>query len=107
MSLSTAIKNRDLQDLEDTVTKAVAAYKTAKPAAVSVDTVHGTLLFSALWDEDSPWAVIAGAYASILQDVSRIPAGLDKAVETAKIISSNAVMRNVSATAVSDKDDLL
>jgi len=107
MSLSIAIKTKDLKVLEETVAKAVKIYAAEKPAEVNVDTIHGSLPFSSLWDEDTKWAVITAAYAEILQQVSSIKKGLDTRVETARIIAMNAVMRNVSSKTESGKDDLI
>lgn len=107
MSLSKAIATKDLGLLEETVAKAAKVYTAAKPAEVLVDTVYGSLPFSALFDEESKWAVIAGAYAAVVQAVSKIPKDLDVDVETAKIIATNAVLRNVSSTSTRAEGSLL
>ena len=98
MSLSSAIAKKDINELETTVKAAVEIYNTACPKEVSVDTAFGQLPFSAIWDEDTKWAVIGAAYADVVQQVSKISKDLDKNIETAKIISQNAVLRNVSST---------
>jgi len=107
MSLSTAIKTKNLELLEKTVAKAVKIYDADKPAEVVVDTAFGSLPFSSLWDDDTKWAVITAAYATILQEVATIPAKADAKVETAKIIATNAVMRNVSSTTPASDDGLI
>lgn len=99
MSLSTAISNRDFAELEKTVKEATKIYAAAKPESVSIDTVHGTLPLTAIFDEDTKWAVITAAYADIVQRVSKLPAGSDTKVETAKLIATNAVLRNISEPA--------
>ena len=107
MSLSEAIKKKDLNLLEKTVVKAVKIYDAEKPAEVVVDTAFGSLPFSSLWDDDTKWAVITAAYATILQEVAAIPKKADTKIETAKIIATNAVMRNVSSTTSASDDGLI
>jgi len=107
MSLSEAIKTKNLELLETTVEKAVKIYSADKPAEVKVSTEHGTLPFSSLWDDDVKWGVITAAYANILREISNIDKKLDAKTETAKIIATNAVMRNVSSKSTSAKGDLI
>jgi len=96
MSLSNAIKNKDMVELDKTVKEATKIYAAAKPESVSIDTVHGQLPLNAIFDEDTKWAVITAAYAEIIQAVSKIPATADAVVETAKLIATNAVLRNIN-----------
>lgn len=109
MSLSKSIGTRDLELLVKTVASAVKIYNTAKPEETIVDTVHGGIPFSSIWDEDTKWSVIESAYASIIQAVGKIPKNSDVKIETAKIIATNAIMRNVTVepTAASSESGLL
>ena len=98
MSLKVSIQTRDEDLLKKTVAKAVKAYKAELPDEQNVCTVHGDVPFSMVFDEDTKWNVITAAYVQVVQAVSRVPANLDLDTETAKIIATNAVLRNVGVT---------
>ena len=98
MSLKVAIQTRDESLLKDTVAKAVAIYNAKMPEEQNVNTVHGDVPFSMVFDEDTKWNVITAAYVQVVQEVSKVPATLDLDTETAKIIATNAVLRNVGVT---------
>lgn len=95
MSISEAIKNRDMAELKKTVDAATALYKAGKPAEVNIETVHGQVPVSVVFNEDDKWNVITSAYVTILNEVKSIPADLDVETETAKLIATNAILRNV------------
>lgn len=107
MGLGEAIKNRDMDALIKTVNAAVKIYGADAPAALPVETVHGALPFTAVFDEDTKWSVITGAYASIVQASARVAESPAKKVEVAKLIATNPVLRNLSATTTPSTDGLL
>ena len=88
MGLASAIKNRDIKELETTVNAAVEIYKQELPdeAKSMVNTVHGDMPISMIFDEDTKWNVITGEYVAITNKVKALPKGCDEQIETAKII---------------------
>lgn len=102
-SISNAIKNRDLKELKEVVDSQIAIYGAALPdeAKAMVNTVHGDMPISMVFDEDTKWAVITGEYVSIVNAVKALPKGVDTTVETAKIIANSAVLRHITAEATS------
>ena len=97
MGLASAIKNRDIKELETTVNAAVEIYKQELPdeAKSMVNTVHGDMPISMIFDEDTKWNVITGEYVAITNKVKALPKGCDEQIETAKIIASSAILRHV------------
>ena len=100
MGLASAIKNRDIKELEATVNAAVEIYKQELPdeERSMVNTVHGDMPISMIFDEDTKWNVITGEYVAITNKVKALPKGCDAEVETAKIIASSAILRHVVET---------
>ena len=96
MGLASAIKNRDIKELETTVNAAVEIYKQELPdeAKSMVNTVHGDMPISMIFDEDTKWNVITGEYVAITNKVKALPKGCDEQIETAKIIASSAILRH-------------
>lgn len=96
MGLASAIKNRDIKELETTVNSAVEIYKQELPdeAKSMVNTVHGDMPISMIFDEDTKWNVITGEYVAITNKVKALPKGCDEQIETAKIIASSAILRH-------------
>ena len=109
MSISKAIKTQDLELLKETVEKAVEVYGAALPdeAKAMVNTIHGDMPISMIFDDETKWAVITGEYVKVVNAVKALPKGVDEAVETAKIISNSAILRHVTSDAVSAKGSLL
>lgn len=97
MGLGSAIKNRDMEDLKETVNAAVEIYKQELPdeAKSMVNTIHGDMPISMIFDEDTKWNVITGEYVAITNKVKELPKGCDEQIETAKIIASSAILRHV------------
>ena len=97
MGLGSAIKNRDMEDLKETVNAAVVVYNQELPdeAKSMVNTVHGDMPISMIFDEDTKWNVITGEYVAIINKVKALPKGCDEQIETAKIIASSAILRHV------------
>lgn len=97
MGLGSAIENRDMEDLKETVNAAVEIYKQELPdeAKSMVNTVHGDMPISMIFDEDTKWNVITGEYVAITNKVKALPKGCDEQIETAKIIASSAILRHV------------
>ena len=79
MGLGSAIKNRDMEDLKETVNAAVEIYKQELPdeAKSMVNTVHGDMPISMIFDEDTKWNVITGEYVAITNKVKALPKGCD------------------------------
>ena len=96
MGLASAIKNRDIKELETTVNAAVEIYKQELPdeAKSMVNTIHGDMPISMIFDEDTKWNVITGEYVAITNKVKALPKGCDEQIETAKIIASSAILRH-------------
>ena len=103
MSISTAIKTQDLELLKATVEKAVKVYGAALPdeAKAMVNTIHGDMPISMIFDDETKWAVVTGEYVRIANAVKALPKGCDEAIETAKIIANSAILRHVTSSAQS------
>ena len=100
MGLASAIKNRDMEELKATIEAAVEKYKQELPdeERSMVNTVHGDMPISMIFDEDTKWNVITGEYVAITNKVKALPKGCDVEVETAKIIASSPILRHVVET---------
>ena len=100
MSISKAIKTQDLELLKATVEKAVEVYGAALPdeAKAMVNTIHGDMPISMIFDDETKWAVITGEYVRIVNPVKALPKGVDEKVETAKIIANSAILRHVTSS---------
>lgn len=109
MSLKTAIQNKDMKELKETVAKAVSIYNAALPAESKsmVETVHGEVPASMLFDEDTKWNVITSQYVIITNAVNALPKDCDLKIETAKIVASNAILRHIVEETKASDDDLL
>ena len=103
MSISTAIKTQDLELLKATVEKAVEVYGAALPdeAKAMVNTIHGDMPISMIFDDETKWAVVTGEYVRIANAVKALPKGCDEAIETAKIIANSAILRHVTSSSQS------
>ena len=77
-----------------------------QPLVPSVETVHGMMPLTAIFDEDTIWAQIEAEYADLVQKISRLPEE-DKALNIAKMIIDNAVLRNAGTTAQATVDGLI
>lgn len=69
-----------------------------QPSVPSVETVHGMMPLTAIFDEDTIWAQIESEYADLVQKIAKLPEE-DKALNIAKMIIGNAVLRNAGTTA--------
>ena len=100
MCISKAIKTQDLELLKATVEKAVEVYGAALPdeAKAMVNTIHGDMPISMIFDDETKWAVITGEYVRIVNAVKALPKGVDEKVETAKIIANSAMLRHVTSS---------
>jgi len=109
MSISKAIQEKDFNLLKETVNNAVKIYNAAMPdeAAAMVNTVHGDIPASMLFDDESKWMVITSEYVTISNTVKALPKGVDEKIETAKIIANNAILRHITAGPTATKDSLL
>ena len=100
MSISKAIKTQDLELLKATVEKAVEVYGAALPdeSKAMVNTIHGDMPISMIFDDETKWAVVTGEYVRIANAVKALPKGCDEAIETAKIIAKSAIFRHVTSS---------
>ena len=130
VSLGLAVKTRDLEMISKVVDNAVkivtdAAIKETgvvvtggeasavvsvivapQPAVPSVETVHGQMPLTAIFDEDTIWAQIEAEYADLTQKIAKLPEE-DKALNIAKLIINNALLRNAGTTAQATVDGLI
>ena len=99
-SISNAIKNRDLAELKEVVDSQVAIYGAALPDEdkAMINTIHGEMPISMIFDDETKWAVITGEYVRIVNAVKALPKCVDEKVETAKIIANSAILRHVTAS---------
>ena len=99
MSISQAIKEQNLELLKTTVEKALKVYGAALPdeANSMVNTVHGDMPISMIFDDETKWAVVTGEYVRIANAVKALPKGCDEAIETAKIIANSAMLRHATS----------
>ena len=99
MSISQAIKEQNLELLKTTVEKALKVYGAALPdeANSMVNTVHGDMPISMIFDDETKWAVITGEYVKVVNAVKALPKGCDEAIETAKIIANSAMLRHATS----------
>lgn len=77
-----------------------------QPSVPSVHTVHGMMPLTAIFDEDTIWAQIESEYADLVQKISRLPEE-DKALNIAKMIINNDVLRHAGTTAQATVDGLI
>lgn len=107
MSIRTALQTQDIKELTATVESAVKIYGGAMPKEPQVETAFGYMPLSAVYDEETKWCLVSVAYAELTQKVANLPEGSDVKVETAKLISNNAVLRHLATPTVANKGDLL
>lgn len=109
MSISKAIKTQDLELLKETVEKAVEVYGAALPdeEKAMVNTIHGDMPISMIFDDETKWAVVTGEYVKIANAVKELPKGCDEAIETAKIIANSAILRHATSDVTSAAGSLL
>lgn len=109
MSISKAIQDKDFGLLKETVDSAVKIYNAAMPdeAAAMVNTVHGDVPASMLFDDESKWVTVIAQYVIIANAVKALPKGVDEKIETAKIIANNAILRHITAGSTTTKGGLL
>ena len=77
-----------------------------QPSVPSVETVHGMMPLNAIFDEVTIWAQIESEYADLVQKIAKLPEE-DKALNIAKMIINNAVLRNAGTTAQATVDGLI
>jgi len=114
--MKTAIQNRDMKTLKKLIKEAVKTYKDSlknaidndevvtsagKPQEATVDTVHGEIPLSMVFDEDSKWDVITGAYVGVLSEVAEYQKSNPSQEElhnfVAKTIATNSVFRTLAS----------
>ena len=107
-SISQAIKTQNMEMLTAVVESQIAIYGAALPdeAKAMVNTIHGDMPISMIFDDETKWAVITGEYVRIVNLVKVLPKCVDEKVETAKIIANSAMLRHVTSSAQSSNSVL-
>ena len=96
-TLSSAIQGKSFADLKTVVDSATKIYASELGAEPKVRTPNGVMPITAVFDVDGKWELVAAAYAGIVNAVENLPEGVDKSVEIAKLISTNQVLRYITA----------
>ena len=99
-SISQAIKTQDMEMLTAVVESQIAIYGAAlqDESKSMVNTIHGDMPISMIFDDETKWAVITGEYVRIVNLVKVLPKCVDEKVETAKIIANSAILRHVTSS---------
>ena len=99
-SISQAIKTQNMEMLTAVVESQIAIYGAALPdeAKAMVNTIHGDMPISMIFDDETKWAVITGEYVRIVNLVKVLPKCVDEKVETAKIIANSAMFRHATSS---------
>lgn len=84
----------------------VSAMVAPQPSVPSVETVHGLMPLTAIFDEETIWAQIEAEYADLVQKIAKLPEE-GKTLAIAKMIIGNAVLRNAGTTAQATVDGLI
>lgn len=84
----------------------VAVITAPQPAVPSVETVHGMMPLTAIFDEDTIWAQIESEYAELTQKIQKLPEE-GKTLAIANLIVNSALLRNVGTTAQATVDGLI
>ena len=93
MSLTKALQDKDMKLLKETVNQARAIYKAAEPTEIPVvETIHGCLPITAIFDKKSKWHIVQSVYADIIRTAAVVPEELDRDIEIAKLIATNPVL---------------
>ena len=102
-SISQAIKTQDMEMLTEVVESQIAIYGAALPDEdkAMINTIHGEMPISMIFDDETKWAVITGEYVRIVNAVKALPKCVDEKVETAKIIANSAILRHATSSAQS------
>lgn len=132
VSLGLAIKNRDFAMISSVVANAVkivtdaaidatgvtvaagnteasavvAVIAAPQPSVPSIETVHGMLPLTAIFDEDTIWSKVEAEYAELTQKIAKLPEE-GKALAISKLIVANPVLRNCSEAAAPAIDGLI
>ena len=98
MSVTSAIKNGSISEIVEAVEAAVKVYPAAKPSVPTINTAFGDMkLDNAMLDDESRILEATKAAAYIAIAVERLPDDATKEIEIAKLIASNATLRNIGA----------
>lgn len=84
----------------------VAVISAPQPSVPSVETVHGAMPLTAIFDEDTRWAQVEAEYADLVQKIAKLPED-GKALAVAKLIAGNAVLRNFTSEASATVEGLI
>lgn len=88
------------------VASVVAVIAAPQPKVPNIDTVHGSIPLTAIFDEETIWAQITSEYAELTQQIAKLPEE-GKKLAVAKLIVENAVLRNCTAEAQASVDGLI
>lgn len=90
----------------EAVALVTAAFKAPQPAVPSIETVHGAMPLTSIFDEDTIWLQIEAEYAKLTQTIQRLPEE-GKTLAVAKLIAANAVLRNCTEEATATVEGLI
>jgi len=107
MKFSEAIQTKDINGLKGVMERASALYNTSAKEEPIIETVYGSLPFSAVLDIDTRWQLVAVAYAEIMTAAGYIDETADRKVEVAKLISNNPTLRAMTQETTNEVDELI
>ena len=95
MTLGKAIAKKDMEAVKEVVKLATAFYNVERPDEPMIETVYGVMPVSSVFDKKTKWQLITAAYAEIVNAASRFDSAVDVKIETAKLIATNGILRNL------------
>lgn len=88
------------------VVSVVSVIAAPQPKVPNIETVHGSLPLTAIFDEETVWAQITAEYADLVQKIARLPEE-GKKLAVATLIAENAVLRNCTTQATATVEGLI
>jgi len=88
------------------VASVVAVIAAPQPKVPNIDTVHGSMPLTSIFDEETIWAQITTEYAYLVQKIAKLPEE-GKKLAVATLIAENAVLRNCTTEAQASVDGLI
>lgn len=90
----------------EAVQAVVSVMAAPQPKVPNIETVHGAMPLTSIFDEDTIWAQVDAEYANLVQRIQHLPEE-GKALAVAKLIASNAVLRNLGTEPTATIDGLI
>lgn len=106
-TLTQAIKNRSIDELNEVVESALSVYKGTAGDEPTVHTVYGDLPLSMIFDEDTKWEVLTAEWVVVMRKAKAIPVSADQKIEIAKLIATNPYFRAAAGKAAEPVGGLL